>query len=393
MILRQILLCFVLTYNGEMDKNKILEQRAFFKNRLNKNKKHLLRWAKKNKIFAFRVYDRDIPEIPLCVDLYYAKKSNEVEDAFTQAYVVFALYKRPYEKSENEERLWLSEMQSVIEEVFETNSKRVFFKLRQKRNEDFNEFEREQGEKEIIVREGTAFFYIRLNSLLDTGLFLDHRFLRRHIFNEARDKSVLNLFSYTGSFSVQAKLAGAKKVISVDLSENYVAWAKENFRLNGLDFSEEDFIVADVFEFLQKATQKNKTIENHTAVFSEKFKAKQRLELTIEKNVRNQSFDIIICDAPTFSNSKKTSTVLDINRDWSRLCAYCLTLLSEKGCLYFSCNSKTIKINKESLLDFKDTFFEKTGKELFIRELSLKYLDEDFKNKKPHTLISFQFMN
>lgn len=340
----------------------LLKQVEYFENRLNKNKRHLLKWARRNQVFCFRVYDKDIPEIPLCVDLYY-----EETQGYEKPYVVLALYKRPYEKSEREERAWLRAMKEVIVRVFETRERGIFFKLRQRRKENTEEqsFDDVQKEKRIIVKEGKARFYINLNCFLDTGLFLDHRFLRRHIFNTARGKRVLNLFCYTASFSVFAKLGGAEKVVSVDLSKNYLAWAKENFSLNDLDFASTEFVASDVFTFL-KDRVKNLN------------------------NKHNTVYDIIICDAPTFSNSKKTKTVLDINRDWFQLCELCLGLLGDDGVFYFSCNSKKIKIQPEILYNFKKSFFEKNAQELSIKDMSLTSLDEDFRNKKPHVLLEFR---
>lgn len=359
---------------------KTLEQENFFRNRLVKTKKHLLRWAKKNMVYCFRVYDKDIPEIPLCVDLYYDNSWNE-------PYVVFALYKRPYEKDKSEEEIWLSRMKAVMVDVFETNIKKVFFKLRQKKKDNFvfQDFSNKQSEKKIIVVEGQAKFYVRLNSFLDTGLFLDHRFLRRHIFKTAKDKNILNLFCYTGSFSVQAKLGGSKKVCSVDLSENYLSWAKENFKLSGLNPYEENFIAIDIFDFLNLATLKNSFNAR-----SEKFKKIENVNQQIKAELLG-TYDIIICDAPTFSNSKKTKTVLDIKKDWALLCELCLKLLADDGVFYFSCNSKTIKLNRNVLLEFTENFYAKYKKKLFVKDLSNVFLDEDFKGRKPHTLLSFEF--
>lgn len=349
-----------------MDEKKLEEQAVFLKNRLLKNKKHLLRWANKHAVYCLRVYDKDIPEIPLCIDLYYESNTDERR---VEPYIVLALYKRPYEKEKREEELWLIRMQAVVADVFETACERIFFKLRQKRKDDAlkYDFSNTKNEKEILVREGAARFKIKLNDLLDTGLFLDHRFLRRHIFQTAQGKSVLNLFCYTGSFSVQAKLGGARRITSVDLSKNYLDWAKENFHCNGLNFTDCDFIASDVFEFLRRGIVNGK------------------------KSISSRRYDIIICDAPTFSNSKKTETVLDINRDWQALCTDCLQYLANDGIFYFSCNSKSIKINREILQEFEKIFFAKNARHLFIKDLSVSYLDEDFKNKKPHTLISFAY--
>ena len=375
-----------------MDNKKLFEQVEYFENRVIKNKKHLLKWAKRNGVFCFRLYDKDIPEIPLCVDLYYEAPAAEGGEPFAKPFAVLTLYKRPYEKDAAEELQWLKAMQAVLERVFDIGDEAVFVKLRQKRSAAFEKRNAvyAQREKRITVQEGSAYFYIYFGELLDTGLFLDHRWLRRRIFETAQGKRVLNLFCYTGAFSVFAALAGAERVVSVDLSKNYLQRAKDNFSLNGLDIRETDFIAQDVFSFLKTATAERS--ERRFKTYSEKFKTLRSEQGRIRKNVGEKGFDIIVCDAPTFSNSKKTVTVLDINRDWFELCDLCLALLTADGVLYFSCNSKTIKIKPPVLAEFVQSFFEKTGKAIFVRDITAASLDEDFRNKKPHILLELRFV-
>lgn len=349
------------------------KQLTYFQNRLEKNKAHLLRWAKKNNVGAFCAYDKDIPEIPLNVTVYYEMKPHGKRDGYqsgdytdyVKPYIVLTLYKRPYEKDIAEEQAWLDVMKSAAIKCFETDAGRVITKLRKRRKDGVNDIVPKALRSQItlVVQEGLAKFFIYLGSLLDMGLFLDHRYLRRRIFNEAAGKQVLNLFCYTGSFSVFAQLGGAASVTSVDLSKNYLQRAKDNFTLNGLDPSKSFFIESDVLRFLQTSIrQKNKT------------------------------WDIIICDAPTFSNSKKTTTVLDINADWKNLCTLCLQLLTENGTLYFSCNSKSSKINNDSIRTFQTELKAKLRTDFFIKDISDSSLDPDFQRKKPHTLLVFRRM-
>lgn len=372
-----------------MDNKKILEQQAYFENRLVKSKKHLLKWAKRNDVFCFRLYDKDIPEVPLCVDVYYECVENA--EPYSKVSAVLTLYKRPYQKAPDEEKAWLKSMQTVAERVLGIGCDSVFLKLRQRRNADADEplIISAQKERRFSVREGNAYFYIYLGEHLDTGLFLDHRWLRRYIFKTATGKRVLNLFCYTGAFSVFASLAGAEQVVSVDLSKNYLERAKENFALNGLDFAEEDFIESDVFTFLRGAA--GIEAERRFKTYSDKFKVLRTEQARFHEKYLKTKFDIIICDAPTFSNSKKTATVLDINRDWGELCSLCLQMLNTDGVLYFSCNSKTINVQAATLGEFVRMFREQTGKMVSVRDMSSTSIDEDFRNKKPHALLEFKF--
>ena len=192
-----------------------------------------------------------------------------------------------------------------------------------------------------VVEQGNLFL-VNLSNYLDTGLFFDHRPLRKVVQENAKDKSILNLFCYTASFSVYGAKGGAKKVTSVDLSNTYLTWAKKNFELNGLSSTNEkySFINGDVKLFLEKNKEK---------------------------------YDIIILDPPTFSNSKKTQNDLDINRDWPKFVELCLTSLNPDGILYFSTNSKKLRFDQNLL-----------PQNVTVKDISEATIPEDFKNKKIH---------
>ncbi len=357
--------------NREIDEqNKY--QAEIFSNRLSKRYKLLRKWARKNRVTCYRLYDRDIPEVPLAVDLYeflpfgiedkfevadFLREEDakiSANDLFTiqekssRQWVLLQLYERPYEKPQEEEILWLEEMSKSCAETLKIEKNHVIIKVR-RRQHGMEQYEKLGTKNEIkgIVQECGQLFRLDLSGYIDTGLFLDHRPLRQKIRSECAGKRVLNLFSYTGSFSVFAAEGRASFVQSVDLSKTYLAVAQSNLLLNGFSGEKYDFVRSDVADFLKNANEKN------------------------------EKFDIVILDPPTFSNSKATKNFLDINRDWSKLCSLCLKLLSKNGVLYFSTNSK--KLNFDA--DFLSKDF---GANVFAQEITQSTIDEDFKNTKPH---------
>jgi 23S rRNA (cytosine1962-C5)-methyltransferase len=173
-----------------------------------------------------------------------------------------------------------------------------------------------KGER-IVVQENGARFKVNLTDYLDTGLFLDHRPTRALVKDIAKGKDVLNLFAYTGSFSVYAALGGARSVQTIDLSNTYLDWAKDNFALNALDPLAHRFTAADVMAHLP--------------------------------TLPSASIDLIICDPPTFSNSKKMQGVFDIQRDHPALLNQCLRLLREDGLLLFSTNNRRFRLYDDHL--------------------------------------------
>lgn len=326
-----------------MQKNQY--QAELFKNRLQKRFKHLSKWAKREGVFAYRLYDKDIPEIPLAVDIYFAETDGPEKRAFLLIY----LYKRPYEKSQEEEREWLLVIEEAASSSLLIPKERIFIKLREKQKGK-SQYEKAGSSKNLIrVKEGECLFYINVEDYLDSGLFLDHRPARYMVFKEAKNKKVLNLFSYTGSFSVHAAKGGAVSVDSVDLSNTYLNWAKENLKLNKL-FDEEKtrLIKSDVIVFLKKAIEEQK------------------------------KWDLIICDPPTFSNSK-SADIFDVNRDWLKLCLLCLKVLSKNGRLYFSTNSQKIKFDEAELINSSE-------QKIRIKDITKASIPEDFRNQKIHKM-------
>lgn len=310
------------------------EQAEYFGNRVLKNEKRLRRWAKKEGVGALRLYDRDIPEVPLSLDRY---------GWGDEASLVMALYERPYEKDEAEEDDWLDLMASRAASILDSDPAKVHIKTR-KHQRGLGQYERREGgsgSSEFWVEEGGLSFLVNLADYLDTGLFLDHRPTRAMVRAEAEGKDVLNLFSYTGSFSVYAAAGGARSVASVDLSNTYLAWAKRNLERNGFAGSRYPSIRADVRAFLAEAAQ------------------------------AGRRWGIIVADPPTFSNSKMAESDFDVNRDWPELLDACARLLEPGGRLYFSTNSRRLR-------------WEGARAPLPWEDITEASLPPDFRDRKAH---------
>lgn len=311
-------------------------------NRLSKRLKHLRKWAKRIGTDAFRVYDRDIPEIPLLIELYADSAAG-------------ALYERPYEKDEAEEERWLRAMTEAAAGALQLPADRIFLKQR-KRQKGLDQYERVAEKRTLVdVREGGLRFRVNVSDYLDTGLFLDHRKTRDMVRTESAGKRVLNLFCYTGSFSVYAASGGAAEVDSVDLSNTYLEWAAENFFLNGFETAAASpvdlvekrkipgrfrLIRADVLRFLAGAAE------------------------------AGTKWDLIVLDPPTFSNSKKMEGTLDVRRDYKTLIELCLSVLSPSGSLWFSTNARGFTLDPIE--------FPLVG----VQDIGKRTLDEDFLGHK-----------
>jgi 23S rRNA G2069 N7-methylase RlmK/C1962 C5-methylase RlmI len=307
---------------------KTAAQALMLGNRLARRLKHLKKWAHRVGVEAFRVYDRDIPEIPLVLDYYGSAVSGSV-------------YKRPYQVEAEEERVWLLAMSRAIGDALVIPPERIFLKTRE-RQRGKAQYEKLAVQRVTLdTREGGLVFRVNLSNYLDTGLFLDARKARAFVKTEAAGKRVLNLFCYTGAFSVYAASGGADTVDSVDLSKTYLDWAMLNFGLNGFEAPRLTSRHAmDVGSFLEEARQ------------------------------RRLVWDFIVLDPPSFSNSKKVLGTFDIRRDHRALIHQCLELLAPGGSLFFSANARGFRLKSA---DFPG---------LSIQDLSDILIDEDFRGKK-----------
>lgn len=301
-----------------------------FLNRLNKNSNRLLPWATKHKIQAYRLYDRDIPEYPYIVDRYGSW---------------LILYDRRESIDRTPDRIHRYEevVQSVHQLMLtlELDPKNLVIKERAIQTPDDQYRRISSTEKRISIQETQAQFWVNLWDYVDTGLFLDHRLVRQWVFERAKGKRILNLFSYTGSISVFAALGGGT-VTSVDLSNTYLDWSKSNFELNSINTAEHRFIAADVLEWLKQQVTKNS----------------------------DPKFDLIVLDPPTFSNSKKMDGTLDIERDHVQLIQDCMALLDARGQLLFSNNKRGFRLNPTLQQDYK------------IEDITEKTLPKDFHDNK-----------
>jgi len=277
-----------------------------FQNRLEKVYRHLGKQAKRMGVACYRLYDHDLPEFPFCIELY-------------EQNIYIAEYKRRHGMSDEEHDEWLEKSIEVICQVLNVNKENIFLKLRQRKPGRLGQYQKaDESRAEFIVGENGMKFIVNLSDYLDTGLFLDHRVTREKVKVEANNKKVLNLFSYTGSFSVYAAAGGADEVITVDLSKTYLDWAKRNMGLNGfIDDTKYRFIHADVLKYLD--------------------------------SIGENYFDIVVLDPPTFSNSKRMDDILDIQRDHVKLINDCLRCLRSGGKIYFSTNYKKFELDRSSI--------------------------------------------
>jgi 23S rRNA G2069 N7-methylase RlmK/C1962 C5-methylase RlmI len=340
------------------DKTSI--QAEMLANRLQKRFRHLKKWAQRTGSGAFRLYDRDIPEIPLVLD-YYGDASLPQEAALSGA-----LFKRPYEKDEGDEEKWLSAMKDAVCAALGISLECVFLKQRQKQRGASQYEKMAEARFTKIVSEGGLAFKVNLSDYLDTGLFPDRRLLRAIVRAEAAGKRFLNLFSYTGSFSVYAAAGGALSTDSADLSNTYLSWARENFSLNGLSSSllqQRDFFHGNDRSVVQLRCTNN-LIRADVVDFLEKAAAAKK------------RWDIILLDPPAFSNSKKMTGNFDLRRDITGLLGKCLDLLAPGGKIYLSVNTR-----RHAAAEL-ETQLTPYAENVRVTDLENRIVDEDFKGKK-----------
>ena len=283
-----------------------------FANRLRKNLKQLTRWAQQNEVNCYRVYDADLPEYALAVDLYHGAKRW----AHIQEYAA----PKTIDPAKAEQRL--QQALAVIPEMLNIPAEQMYFKIRRKQKGDtqYQKFAM-QGHYEE-VSEGPCKLLVNFTDYLDTGLFLDHRPMRELIQKEARGKKFLNLFGYTGSATVHAAAGGATATTTVDLSPTYIAWARRNLALNGFSEHRHELIQADCLTWLAEES----ALKQH-----------------------RRRYGLIFLDTPTFSNSKRTDNVFDVQRDHVDMIRQTISLLEPQGTLFFSNNFRRFKLDTQAL--------------------------------------------
>lgn len=307
-----------------------------FENRLHKVDRHISKWARRQGITCYRIYDNDLTNFPLVIDRY--------EQA-----IHVAEYQRHHSLDEMQHQQWLEGCQDVIAKVLEVPRFLVFLKER-KRQKGQQQYEKVDTEKhQRLVQENGLNFLVNLSDYLDTGLFLDHRNTRQMVREQAEGKDFLNLFAYTGSFTVYAAAGGAASTTTVDLSNTYLDWAQANLNVNNFGDQigkQHHFIKADVKQYLD--------------------------------TLRPRQFDLVVMDPPTFSNSKMMKDVLDTQRDHAELLNQVVFATRPGGLIYFSTNYRYFKLDADAI------------KNVEIEEISQRTVPQDFRNKKIHRCFRMQ---
>lgn len=304
------------------------EGAQMFANRLRKNLKALRKWADRNKVFAFRVYDADMPEYALAIDYYHTLEAGE--------WLVVNEYAPPKTVNAAKAKRRLYEAMSVLPEVMDISSERILFKVRQRQRGN-SQYEKIEERKEYFtIIENGAKIRVNFADYLDTGVFLDHRDVRALVGELSKGKRLLNLFCYTATATVQAAVKGAVSSLSVDMSKTYLYWAKHNFMTNNMDLKRHELLQEDVVAWLKNPPDLDK-------------------------------FDVIFLDPPSFSSSKRMEGVLDIQRDHVELIEQAGQLLEPNGVLVFSNNMQKFKLDVASLSHWQ------------IEDITRKTLPEDFK--------------
>ncbi|WP_028484911.1 bifunctional 23S rRNA (guanine(2069)-N(7))-methyltransferase RlmK/23S rRNA (guanine(2445)-N(2))-methyltransferase RlmL [Thioalkalivibrio sp. ALE17] len=317
-----------------------------FANRLQKNLRHLTRWARRQGITCYRIYDSDLAEYPLQIDRY------EAEDGTLHLHVQEFAAPASVEPARAEARL-RGALAATLE-VTGVEPAHLHYKQRraQKGRSQYQRAEAAEAAPFTVVEHGCR-LRVDLDAYLDSGLFLDHRPMRLRLQQECRDLRLLNLFCYTAAVSVHAAVGGARQTVSVDLSNTYLEWAEANFRANGLEAEIRDgrsrrlpgthtLLREDVVRWLEGAT-----------------------------DMPGMVFERIFLDPPTFSNSKRTEDDFEVQRDHVPLILAAARLLTPDGVLYFSTNRRRFELDHAAL----------TG--LVARDITRETLDEDFRRPPP----------
>ena len=294
-------------------------------NRMRKNLKKLRKWSRRNGVHCYRVYDADIPEYNAAVDLY--------ED-----HVHVQEYEAPRTIDPDVAAARLTAVTAAASEVLEVPSSRVHVKVR-RQQKGSAQYERQGSDGAFFqVREGGHRFWVNLSDYLDTGLFLDHRPTRQLVQERAKGLRFLNLFCYTASFTVYAAAGGASSSVSVDLSNTYLDWARRNFELGDLDPKAHQVVRADCLRWLEQG---------------------------------KDTFDLVLLDPPTFSNSKAMDRTFDVQRDHVGLIEATMRRVAEGGTLIFSTNARKFRLDR------------KVTERFDVEDITKQTVPEDFSRGRP----------
>lgn len=316
--------------NGPTTQHAVeLEIAPDFANRLKKNMAKLGKWARKEKLDCFRIYDADLPNYNVAIDKY-------------DDHLVIQEYAAPKSVPEETAKRRLTDIIRATIQVLDVPANKVILKTRERKKGKSQYQKLAQESNYMTVHEYGVELLVNLHDYLDTGLFLDHKLTRKRIGELAAGKDFLNLFAYTGSGSVHAAKGGAKSTTTVDMSNTYLQWAQQNMALNGFDSDAHQFEQADCLQWLAH---------------------------------EDRTFDLIFIDPPTFSNSKRMKESFDVQRDHIALMTDLKRLLRPDGTLIFSNNKRHFKMDLEAL----------DGLGLKANNISSQTLPLDFaRNKQIH---------
>jgi 23S rRNA (guanine2445-N2)-methyltransferase / 23S rRNA (guanine2069-N7)-methyltransferase len=299
--------------------------------------KHTEKWARKAGVSCYRVYDADLPDYAVAIDVYNGAGPNEGD-----RWVHVSEYAAPATIDPDRAERRLDDVLAVVPSILDVEPRDIFLKTRQ-RQRGTTQYTRVSRHNVVgIVAEAGLLFEVNFSDYLDTGLFLDHRMTRGWIGELAKDTRFLNLFAYTGTASVHAAAGGARETTTVDLSATYLAWAERNMVRNGFGASAHRRLQFDVLQWIEAAGG------NPT-----------------------DRYDLIFCDPPTFSNSKRMNDTWDVQRDHVPLIMRTAQLLTPGGTLVFSCNRRKFQLDTEALAEAK----------LVCRDVTARTIPRDFESR------------
>lgn len=280
-----------------------------FAARFKKVAKDRRRWARRNDVSCYRIYDADLPDFAVAIDRYDGVWKSE-----GQSCLVVAEYQAPKSVDPAKAEARFEDAVSIASAVLGIPSGRVFAKTRRKDKGGGQYVDQQKADYRMYTQESGNVLEVDMGSYLDTGIFLDHRVTREMVGGMAEGARFLNLFSYTGTCTVHAAVGGAASTLTVDLSQTYLNWARRNMALNGCEGPRHRFERADVLQWMVRAV-----------------KAPER-------------FDLIFVDPPTFSNSKAMGkNTWSVQRDHVKLLSHVVRLLAPGGTAVFSCNLRNFK--------------------------------------------------
>lgn len=330
-----------------------------FAARLRKMIKARRKWATKNNIHAYRVYDADLPDYAVSVDVFEEKGTQNI-------YVLVSEYQAPKEVDPQKAARRFNDACAVAQALFEVPDDRLFTRVR-RQDRGGSQYRKESHQSySIIVEEEGLPIEVDLSGYLDTGLFLDHRITRSLVGNMAQGKRFLNLFAYTGVATLHAAAQGASRTTTVDMSQTYLDWARRNMQRAGFTGQAHRFIRADVLSWVEN--QAKQQIQSDTATAGSVGVAGAADS--------TDRYDVVFLDPPTFSNSKTMGKrTWDIQRDHVKLLSNVVDLVAPGGTIVFSGNLRSFKLDEQEVSNLG----------LAIENITAQTIPEDFsRNPRIH---------